>query len=78
MYEMSNYLQVVDEKTSLLKAEGGSVHHGSLISLTGSGPQAPQLERPASAMQLNQNTSPEPQPISANLSTESIKKTPSG
>ena len=68
----------MDEKTSLLKAEGGSVHHGSLSSLTGSVPQPAQLERPASAMQLNQNTSPEPQPLSANQSTESIKKTASG
>ena len=49
--------EVVDEKTSLLRAEGGSLQQAeSMASLRDDLeiPQSGELHRPASAMQLNQ------------------------
>ena len=76
--------EVVDEKTSLLKAEGGSIGHaGSLISLSGSGqggapPPAPlgaPLTRPASAGQLETVGL---DPLDAAAKTSSVESVPVG
>ena len=67
--------EVVDEKTSLLKAEGGSLAHGgSLVSLTGStpAPAISQLSRPASASQLNIGAGSMGENIAKTSSAESV------